>query len=356
MLAVLPTFIATLATLATLAAATMTAATTPAATAPPPATAPPSATAPAATVTAATECPSPAQLAETLNARVPGLAPATPGAPLPLASGMSLAVVTSPEGDVRVDLVDAKGEPVLHRLLPAPPRGHAPDCPALAETIAIIVERYLHDIGYEAPPLPPPEPKPAPRAPPEPSAVAVVVAAAPPPDRPTPRAALWRLGLAASGRRGDAGGLDGDADLALGVEGTGTGARPAARLSVGLAPLATAEWTNARASLERIPCRLGVYLRIPAGPGQLEPGVGGGADVLVVSVHGPGTASGSHLAAFGDLSLGYTLSLFGPVYGRLLSRAALSAPYTFKTLAGAEVWGTPRAYGEVGVELGVSFP
>ncbi|HVU51519.1 MAG TPA: hypothetical protein VHL80_12580, partial [Polyangia bacterium] len=112
------------------------------------------------------ECPAPAPLAAALNALMPGLAPVSPTTlPLPLATGGHLAVSTSAEGDVRVDLVDAQGEVVLHRVLPAPPRGRAPDCPALAETISIIVDRYLHDVGYEAPPLPAPEPKPAPPPP-----------------------------------------------------------------------------------------------------------------------------------------------------------------------------------------------
>jgi hypothetical protein len=239
---------------------------------------------------------------------------------------------------------------------PAPPRAHAPDCPALAETVAIIVERYLHDIGYEAPPLPPPAPQTAPPAPAPSAPATVVVASPPPPASPAARAVLWRLGLMASGRRGDAGGLDGDADLTLGLEGTSAGPHLGAHLSAGLAPRAAAQWSNDRATLERLPLRLGVFVCLLAGPGRLEPGVGVGADVLLVSATGPGTASGTHLAPSGDVSLGYAMTLIGPVYGRVLSRAALVAPYTFKTLAGVQVWGTPRAYGDVGVELGVSFP
>ena len=338
MLAALPTLVVLLAT----APGEPTPASTPL---PPPSATPPPVSG------SANGCPSAVELAETLNARVPGLVSAAPAAPLQLASGMRLAVVTSPDGDVRVDLVDAKDEVVLHRLLPAPPRGHVPDCPALAETVAIIVERYLHDVGYEAPPLPPPAPTTAP-APAPPAPATVVVATPPPPASPAARAVLWRLGLMASGRRGDAGGLDGDADLTLGLEGTHVGAR----LSAGLAPRAAAQWSNDRATLERLPLRLGVFVCLPAGPGRLEPGVGVGADILFVSATGPGTASGSHLAPSADVSLGYAMTLIGPVYGRVLSRAALVAPYTFKTLAGVQVWGTPRAYGEVGVELGVSFP
>jgi len=112
-------------------------------------------------------CPSPRQLGAALNALVPGLASAAPAAtPLPLAGNLRLDVARASEGDLRVDLLDAHGEVVLHRALPAPPRGHAPDCPALAETIALIVDRYLHDVGYEAPPLPLPPRAPTPASPP----------------------------------------------------------------------------------------------------------------------------------------------------------------------------------------------
>jgi hypothetical protein len=308
----------------------------------------------------APECPSPAQLGQALNVLVPGLAPSPATAtPLPLASGLRLGVSTSPEGDVRVDLTDAQGELVLHRVLPAPPRGRAPDCPALAETIALIVDRYLHDVGYEAPTLPPPAPKPTPVAPPPPpppTEVAITATPTPSDQGAEHPARLWRLGLAAVARRGDVGGLDGDGDLALGVEGTGDGARLGGRLSVGFAPPADARWSAQNATLRRLPLRLGGYLRFAAGPGQLEPGVGLGADLFLVSAQGPGTAGGVHTSVSGDVALGYALSLPGPLYVRLLSRVALAVPYSFKTLAGTQVWGTPRAYAEGGVELGFAFP
>jgi hypothetical protein len=312
----------------------------------------------ATTAPSADQCPSPAELAATLNARIPGLAPTASAGPLSLASGMRLSVVTSPEGDVRVDLVDAKDEIVLHRLLPAPPVGHAPDCPALAETVAIIVERYLHDIGYEAPTAPPPPPPaPPPPAPPPSAPTTLVAAPAPPVVARRAPAALWRLGVAASGRRGDAGGYDGDGDLALGVEGTSEGPHLGARLSAGLAPRASAAWSAAdRATLARVPLRLAGYLGFPLGRGRIEPGLGVGADVLRVSVTGSGHGGGTYLAASGDLSFTYTMPLVGAVYGRALSRIALAEPYTFKALQDLNVWRTPRAYGELGVELGLSFP
>jgi hypothetical protein len=309
------------------------------------------ATPPTAANAPASECPSPAQLGAALNALVAGLvAPAPTATPLSLAGGLRLEVASASEGEVRVDLVDVHGEIVLHRTLPAPPRGRAPDCAALADTIALIVDRYLHDVGFEAPPLQPPAPEPPPRPAPAVTLQPAGVAVASP---SVPRArAVWRLGLAGSARRGDAGGFDGDAALALGVESAREGAHAGARLSLGYAPPADARWPGATATLRRLPFRLGVYLSLAAGPGRLEPGVGAGADLLLVSAEGAGT---NHLAPAGDLALGYAVSLAGPLYLRLLLRAALAVPYAFKTSAGAQVWGTPRFYGDGGVELGLAF-
>ncbi len=318
---------------------------------------------------ATTDCPSPEQLGHALAALTPGLIgpattpPAAPGA-APTPASLRLAVTSSPEGDVRVDLLDPQGETLLHRVLPAPPRGRTPDCPALADTVALIVDRYLHDVGYEAPPLPPP-PKPAPPPPPtEAAQPTTITSPAPgvrePPGAPAGPGVTWRLGLVASGRLGDAGGADGDGGLAIGVESGGPGMRLGARLSAGIAPTAEARWVRQRASqtasLRRLPFRVGGYFVVPAGPGQLEPGLGVGVDLLLVSSAGGEVAAERHTAPFGDASLAYAISLMRPVYLRVLSRAALAVPYDFKTLAGTQVWGTPRGYGELSVELGLAFP
>jgi hypothetical protein len=307
------------------------------------------------------DCPSPAQVMEALNRLGPGLvssapADAAPDAGPPGAGGLRLTAGGTPAGDVRIDLADTRGEIVLRRLLRAPARAQLADCVALAETTALIVERYLREVGYEAPPLPPPAPMAGP-APPAASAPPIATAAiAPAPPRPpAPARVTWRLGVAGSARAGDAGSLDGDGTLALGVEGAGDGVRLGARLSVGVAPRAEARWANERADLRRIPFRLGLFLRMPLGAGHLEPGLGGGADLLVVSANAPAGPSGHHVAPFADLALGYTVPLLRPLYLRLLSRAALAVPYDFNTLSGTEVWATPRILGELGVELGFAF-
>jgi hypothetical protein len=297
---------------------------------------------------APTDCPSTEQLTRALANVAPV---ATAGTPATL----RLNVTTAPEGDVRVDLVGAQNETVLHRELPAPPRGRAPDCGALADTIALIVDRYLRDVAYEAPPLAPPS---KPEAPPPPVAAPapaeVTTALTPPPPPPAPRM-IVRFGLAASGRLGDAGGADGDGALTLGLE----SARLGLRLSAGVAPAAQARWTASGASqsatLRRLPFRMGGYARIPVGPGHLEPGLGLGADLLLTSGGSSGTPDGRHAAPFGDAALGYAIGLIGPVYGRALGRIALSVPYDFNTLNGTRVWGTPRVFGEAGVELGLFF-
>lgn len=298
---------------------------------------------------APTDCPSTEQLTRALANVAPVAATGTPAT-------LRLNVTTAPEGDVRVDLVDAQNETVLHRELPAPPHGRAPDCGALADTIALIVDRYLRDVGYEAPPLAPPPPKPEAPPPPvaPPAATEVATTVPPPPPPPQPRA-IVRVGLAASGRLGDAGGTDGDGALALGLE----SARLGLRLSAGVAPAAEARWTSGGASqsatLRRLPFRMGGYARIPVGVGHLEPGLGLGADLLLISGGASGTPDGRHAAPFGDAALGYAIALIGPVYGRALGRIALSVPYDFNTLSGARVWGTPRVFGEAGVELGLFF-
>ena len=106
-------------------------------------------------------CPSPRQLADALSAHLPGMV-----LPLGHATGpttLRLGVTTDAAGAMRLDLADPEGGPLLHRWLPATDRAHAGDCPALAETAALIVERYWHEVGYDVPletPKPPPKPPP----------------------------------------------------------------------------------------------------------------------------------------------------------------------------------------------------
>lgn len=285
-------------------------------------------------------CPSPRQVTDALAVRVPAVVLPPGQAPTP---GAFRLAVTSSTGAVRLQLIDAAGEPALVRTLPPGVRGRTADCPALAESVALIVDRYLHDIGYEAPPLPPPAPPPA------------VIRAAPP-SSPTPAArTVWQLGAAAEARLGDAGSVDGVGVLSLSVDGPMGRRRAGARLAVGMGTRSSSNLSTTSASLRRMPLRAGAYLAVPAGPGRIEPGLDGGVDVLLVS---GARAAGSQLAPFGDVTLGYLLPFLRHIYVRAMARGGVAVPYTFQDTPTAShtVWSTPRTYLEFSVESGVSFP
>ncbi|HZL19551.1 MAG TPA: hypothetical protein VFG23_17580, partial [Polyangia bacterium] len=92
-------------------------------------------------------CPSPRQLTDALAAHLPAMV-----LPLGHATGpttLHLAVTTDAAGAMRLDLTDPEGGPLLHRWLPATEHSGGADCPALAETAALIVERYWHEVGYD---------------------------------------------------------------------------------------------------------------------------------------------------------------------------------------------------------------
>jgi hypothetical protein len=298
-------------------------------------------------------CPSPRQTSEALQARVPWAMlpagqPAVPGT-------LRLAVSATAAG-VRLQLSDAAGETVLVRTLPPGARGKPADCPALADTVALIVERYLHDVGYEAPPLPPGPPP------------AAAVARAPPPAPPASAQAVapWRLGLAFEGRYGDTGSLEGSALLCLGFERPAGTRRLGLRASGGLGPRSDQSWDDEQGSLRRIPLRLGAYLGLRAGPGWVEPGLDAGVSLLFASVtRGPTAPAGQnendklHFAPSAGVGVSYSVFLPARLYLRALARGGAAIPYGFVATVDrreVEVFSTPRTYLELGVESGIAFP
>jgi hypothetical protein len=148
-------------------------------------------------------CPTQSQIAEALEGHMPGSL-ARVGRELgPNVLHLGLAI--SPTGTARVTLTDATGALRLERDLdlpkapppplaspaetpPGPARERPTDCAAFAETLALIVERYMRHIGYHEPPpmalVPPPPPPTAPVPPP------------PPPQERPPRA-FFGVGLSA---------------------------------------------------------------------------------------------------------------------------------------------------------------
>ena len=267
-------------------------------------------------------CPSPHQLADALSAHLPGMV-----LPLGHATGpttLRLGVATDAAGAMRLDLSDPEGGPLLHRWLPATDRAHAGDCPALAETAALIVERYWHEVGYDVPleapnasPKPPPPKATAPPPPPPPpkgtaaasaaqTCAATAATAGAREDEaaarttgaraataaeplPPPR---WWIGGGAAGLLTTSGDRAAAAILAVAVERPVFRRRLGLRLSAGAetAPLnlvcdrhRVARPRPCSADVRRFPVRMGAYLPISLGVGQLEPGIGVDLDVVAVT-------------------------------------------------------------------------
>jgi hypothetical protein len=299
-------------------------------------------------------CPSPRQVADALGAHLPGVVLPLGQAPTP--STLRLGVATDAAGGIRVDIVDASGENALHRALAPAERVKGADCPALAETVALIVERYWHEVGYDVPPLERPPPPPERPTPPP------VVERRPPPAPPTPPRTvpswLWALGVSAAERAG--GGTLASAGVALGLE-----HRIGLRLSAGVTQSESAQFSFATAHFRRYPVRLGAYLPVRLGPGQLEPGIG--LDVEALSIGLTNVSADTNLASTSlcsgtictspgvDLALGWSAWSTRHVFVRALARAELAVSYRF-TAEGQVIWSTPSAYAEIAIECGTWFP
>ena len=329
----------------------------------------------AVSVAAEQTCPAPRQVTDALAARLPGvvLPPGQPAKP----GMLRLAVATDAAGGIRIDLADPEGAPLLHRLL-APTRGPG-ECAALADTIALIIERYWREVGYDAPPLAPPSPPPAPPQPPPPpppaapELAAEIARTAPEhPELPQTDAVAsplrWSVAAAIAGRAGDADTRDAAVSSVVAAEGW-----IGIRLSAGVSTSATTTVREGQADFRRFPLRLGGYLPIRVGVGQLEPGVGLDLDLINFAVQGnsgvkalqtPSSCSSRLCGAPGaDLALGWSYASSHHFYVRALGRLGIAASYNFVAdvdaaapMAPAASWRTPSTYLEVGLESGVWFP
>jgi hypothetical protein len=307
-------------------------------------------------------CPSPRQVTEALAARLPSAV--VPVGQTIGPSALRLAVSGDASSVTRVELTDSAGEVLLRRTLSAADRARPGDCLALAETIALIVERYWREVGYDVPPLPPPRPPPEPEPAPSPErARPAEVVRAPEPPRPPPSGPWWGLAGSVAGRAGDTGGFDASATLVATLE-----RRLGWRLQLGVGTGSTVDSSVGQASFRRFPGRLGVYYPIRLGRGQLEPGVGLGLDAIYVGLGGiipADTTLQSTALCYrrwcyslgGDIALGWSVRSTHHVYFRALGRAGLAVPYQFltETPPNSSIWSTPRTYLELGIESGLWF-
>jgi hypothetical protein len=292
-------------------------------------------------------CPSPRQITDALMARIPAVVVSGSEASTP---GMLRLSVTGGTGTspLSIELTDQGGEARLYRNLTLAERGRGNDCPALAETVALIVDRFLHDLGYEAPlTLPPPL-----KAPPSDN-----LARAPP---RTP-AGSGRLDLFAGGFWRGASTEDSDVEVGLGLgfeRGLG-GRRLSATFSGGISSersAVTADESNA--TLRRLPVRFGLFVPLPAGQGQLEPGVRLGLDFLFTSLsakNGASAESHVHASPSGELVLAYRIAMARRLFVRFSVSGGAGIPYNFMTSAKMREFGQPRFYAKSGLELGFSF-
>jgi hypothetical protein len=145
-------------------------------------------------------------------------------------------------------------------------------------------------------------------------------------------------------------------------------ARIGVRLSAGASTLTTGPLdASKQAAFRRYPWRLGAYVVLPIGVGQLEPGLGLDLDVIAMSLPANGamsasSCSGQWCKSLGaDLALGWSYASTHHFYVRALSRVGVAASYDFVTYdvttgKSDPVWRTPSTYLELAVESGLWFP
>jgi hypothetical protein len=300
---------------------------------------------------AAEACPTQDQLAEALDARMPGVVargPREPGA-----TSLRLGLALAPDGVARVTMTDATGALRLERDLDLPKSGSPREphervgaCGAIAETVALIVERYMRHIGYHEPPplaLAEPKPSPAPRPAPLPppslgrvGRLGIGIAARP------PFGASWRLEPQVTG-----GVLLGRVDVSA-VAGLALPVDEGVPMSSGKGTL----------TLRAFPVRLAVGWNLPLGASfTLIPALAGGLDLVLAETHGidvtrrsialePTVEAGARLAAALTRRIWIDLQAFQGIDVRPEQFTVMgSTPET--------VFMTPRTYTRVGVDFGV---
>ena len=329
-------------------------------------------------------CPSPRQVAEALTAHLPGIV--VPLGRPPGQNSLRLAVATDAAGDLRVDLTDPDGGALLHRRVEpeagaAGARAKPAECAALAETAALIVDRYWHEVGYEIPAPPPPKP-PAPPAPPPPPPPP------PPPEREEPRpppappvrnpavrktaqptgpppAPAWWIAPGIGYEIGDRGPVSPRhwfASLAFAVEQPVGGQRLGLRLSAGVREAddipPTQETMTGQVSSFQVPVTMDAYLTFPIGLGRLEPGLGVGLDVMIVA---SSQGKAKNTTVVGSPGTQATLAWSLPMPHHIFFRAAGSGgaylPHKVVNAANENenISETPRLLLNLGLELGLWF-
>jgi hypothetical protein len=282
------------------------------------------------------QCPTGRQVTEALGARLPGVL--VPEEQAKNAGALLLTLSQGSDGAAGFVLVDQKGGVRLRRALVSAGSTTKRDCPALAETAALMVERYLQDLSVQE------------RGPPP---AAVVVEPAPrPPER------RWDLFGGGTWRPGSAGLAA--YELRLGAaRSLGTRERLALGATVGIEGASPQTWEGGSGRLRRFPVEVRLLWRLTSGIVGVEAGPFAGAHVLLLD---------SDAGAMGDTALRAIPVVGGlgtariPVGRRVFLRLVAAVGiamvrYDFVTPQpkGTVAFGTERTYGKMGLEAGLSF-
>jgi hypothetical protein len=295
-------------------------------------------------------CPNARQVTEALQAHLPGqiLSPERAGAPMRTDTLRAVLDVPADGTVVHFSLIDGHDEVQLRRSIPAPGRGRpAADCLALAETLAVIVDRYLSSVPYQAAETAPPPPPP-PRVVP------------PGAQGQRPAAGLLRLYVGGAWRMSSAnpslleGRVGADAVVST------TRLRLAASLRLGFDQEERVDWMTGDATLRRFPGRVGLLVEIPAGPGVIEPTLEAGVDLFIGrrsdSLSGQ-TDQAIRWSPVVGAEVGYRIALPGHLF--LRPRASLGfaiVRYNIATgPADAVAFQTSTVFSALGLDAGLVF-
>jgi len=298
-------------------------------------------------------CPSARQVSAALSERTPAMQ-RTREADSDSALTLVLPAPGTPQ-EPSVSLIDQQGRLRLFRTLARPGSARVGDCAALADTVAIIVQRYLEEV--ELPELEAGRKSPAIQAaPPAPSPAPMVAAS------PLRARARWDVALGISQRFSSQTTRLEAYDLRLSIART-LGARADTGLLVrlwgGVSGWTQYDWTGGRGEVIRVPSGLEIMWRRAVSTAELQLGLGGLLDCWILGARYQTKVQwDSRVAIAGALTGGMQVPLGKRLFARLfidLAAAALRYEYNNPTVDRRTVFSTPGVFGDAGLALGMSL-
>lgn len=271
-------------------------------------------------------CPTSPQISAAIEARLPGLLVPPEQSGLPEALLLSLS--SDPTGTQSFTLVDHDQQVRLRRELPRPASADPSECPALAETVALMVERYLQELGYHV----------------EPAA--------------SHERRRWDLFTGATWRPGAQGLSAYEVRLGVGRTLGGQG-RFGLTLAAGIEGTSDEGWDGGRGHLHRFPAELRLTWRRGIGFTLLELGPFAGAQLLLLRSQTQDAArTDTRLIPVAGLGGGLRIPLGKVPFVRVVAALGVAVlRYDFVTGPSDQIvaFGTERVWGKMGVEAGFSF-